>query len=81
MDLQKGENLAYLPLLCCDCTFFVCFCFLMSEFMEETTKTETIKSSSWIATYAGSILMLITTQNVAVIDLNIFFFCALIQKV
>lgn len=48
--------------------------------MEEITKTEAIKSSSWIG--GGSILRLITTQNVDVIDLNIhlLFFCALIQQ-
>lgn len=62
--------------------FLFVFAFLYSEFMEETTKIETIKSSSWTAAYVGNILILITTQNVAVIDLNIhlLLFCGLIQQ-
>lgn len=63
--------------------FLFVFAFLNSEFMEETTKTETIKLSSWSAAYVGNILILITTQNVAVIidlNLHLLLFCALIQQ-
>lgn len=63
--------------------FLFVFAFLNSEFMEETTKIETMKSSSWTAAYVGNTLILIITQNVAVIiDLNIhlLLFCALIQQ-
>ena len=63
--------------------FLFVFAFLNSEFMEETTKIETMKSSSWTAAYVGNMLILITTQNIAVIiDLNIhlLLFCALIQQ-
>lgn len=80
---KKGRILHNYLCLVVIAPFVFVFAFLNSEFMEDTTKIETIKSSSWTAAYVGNILILITTQNVAVIfDLNIhlLLFCAFIQQ-